>query len=552
MASVRGTSRSLALLLAALAACAYAPARPGSPASPDPSDAAATAGGAAPAAAPAASPARRLAAVRDEVDALLRAEAEALWRLWTRGELPPEPGSARDLASAERIGFVRAQRDAAGGDDRRALSLLHAFLVGEHLSAAAETGPAVAAPALRWDGRVVALGRVPALLAAEPDAERRAALERAWVEAARRGAPAERARWEAILGAARALGYGTPLALAAELRGETPERLAALAEEVLATTAPVYAPLLDALARFELSRPVSQVRGADLPRLWRAGDEARAFPAARGPAHALETLQALGLGLGERPGVVLDADERTGKDPRALALPVDVPGAVRVSYVPAAGAPALRALLHELGAAAYFAHVAAAPVEFRRLGHLTASVWATLFEDLAGDPRWLAERTLLVESHLAPIVRAAVARRLHDARLLATRVLFELARAADPAAPARPFLERGLMRPAGAEELELFALERDPLLASADALHALLLAAQAQAHLGGEDGRWWARPAAGARLRALFADGSRLGPAELARELGAEGVGAAALAARAEARAATAGVRLAHEAATHR
>jgi hypothetical protein len=294
---------------------------------------------------------------------------------------------------------------------------------------------------------------------------------------------------------------------------------------------------------------LSGLRGSDLPRLLRVGEDARAFPAGHALTDVRETLSELGLDLERRPGVVLDLEARPGKDPRPLALPVEVPGSVRVSFASQGGAAELRALLHEVGAATFYAHVATPVLEFRRLGTVTAECWAFLFEDLAGDPAWLSERTGLADTHLAPIVRTVAARRLHAARTLAARILVEIAREREPGRAreaAKAVLESAFARPVDPDELQLFLQDRDPLLESADTLRAILLAAQAQAFLTGRAGpSWWRSKESGRWLAAAFAEGSRRDPTDLARSFGAPGVDASAFAAASRVRAAAAGVRVA-------
>jgi hypothetical protein len=523
-------NRTLALLLAC-AACAHGtsapregapdgagtPRPPGATAAP-PADASAEASRAADAA--------RLAAIRADVDRLLTAQAKALWEAWTRG-VDPDLGAGlvglATLRARETLEFVKARRDHATGDERRALTLLHAYLVGEHLAQEASTVASGAPPPVSWNGTAVATWRVPGLLAEEPDGARRARLEHAWAEAERHG-DGEGARWQAIAAAAQRLGYDSLLALAAELRGAPVEALAALAEGVFDATDAGYRAILDELAKVEMGKGLAQLRGRDLPRLFRAGEDPRAFPAARVAQDVRETLRAIGLDPAGLPGAVLDLERRPGKDPRALALPVEVPGGVRVSFTASGGVSDVRSLLHELGAATYYAHVATPVLEFRRLGTVTAAAWAALFEDLAGDPTWLAERTGLAETHVAPLVRAAAVRRLHQARVLAARILVEIARAQRPGKAtdvAKPILERAFARAVDADELDLFLLERDPTLEAADRLQAILLAAHAAAFLGDRDPpAWWRSKANGAFLVAAFAEGSRPTPAELARSLG--------------------------------
>jgi hypothetical protein len=558
----------LEALLLACAACAHGPTPANPPSSyaasdyevpappPGPSSAPAPAqsvspGPSAAGVANAAQTATRLASIRASVDQTLAAEAKLLWETWTRGAPPDlDAGLARRelLSSADTLAFVKDARERARGDERRALALLHAFLVGEHL--AGEAGSAeVPQATLTWEGHAVASAQVPRILAAEPDAARRAALEHAWAEAERRRTTADDARWRGIATAARRLGYDSLLALAAELRGEPIDNLATLARGVLDATELTYRSLLQALAREEMGVDLSRLHGRDLPRLLSAGEDARAFPAGHATADVSETLSALGLDLAGRPGVVLDLQARPGKDPRALALPIEVPGNVRVSFSPQGGATELRALLHEMGAATFYAHVANPVLEFRRLGTVTTECWAFLFEDLAGDPVWLSERTGLGESHLSPVIRAATARRLHTARTLAAWILVEVARARDPGrarATAKAVLETASAHAVEPDELQLFLQQRDPLLQSADGLRALLLAAQAQAYLASRAGpSWWRSKENGRWLASAFAEGSRLDPAELAHSFGAPSVNASALATSSRARAAAAGIRVA-------
>jgi hypothetical protein len=294
---------------------------------------------------------------------------------------------------------------------------------------------------------------------------------------------------------------------------------------------------MDGLARSELSLPFEAVRGRDLPRLLRAVDDPRLFPGARVVADARALFGGLGLDPQGRAGVTLDLTPRPRKDARPLALPVEVPGDVRISATPRGGVLDLRALLHELGAVAYYAQVASPRVEFRRLGGVVPRTWSVLFEEVAGDPAWLLERTGDTEHHLAPVVHAAAARRLHLARDAALRLLLEVRRPRDPAR-ARELVERAWARPVTQDETTVLLAARDPLLHSADALRAMLLAAEAEAFLArrAAGSPWWRDARNGAWLRRAFAEGARLPPEALAAAMGARAVAPAALADLARAR----------------
>jgi hypothetical protein len=524
------------LVAIAFAACAHAPP-PTPPADPP--------------------PARRaygVAEIRADVESLLALQADAYWKSWTTGaalDLAAGDAPRRRLLAPDALASVKEALAKASGDERRALAHLESFLLGEALSEAT-AGPverlveAEAQAAFSWEGRQVPLRDLLPLLASEPDAPRRAAIEKAHAAAAASLVPLAEAEASAVAAAARKLGYPGALALAGGLRAQVPGALASLAEAVLAATEEPYRDLVDDLARRELSLSLSELRSRDWPRLLRLAHEARAFPAARLVEDGTAALSGLGLDPKALPGLAVDAEARPGKSPRPLMLPLEVPGKVRVSAIPAGGHAESSAFLHELGAGAYYAGVRAAEVEFRRLGPASGpETWGRLLAGLTGDPAWLAERAGLSNHALGREVRAALAERLHAARLSAARLLAEVERG-NPSraagADAR-LLSRALCRPVEAEEARRWPLARDPLLGSAEVLRAQLLAAQAEAFLAKRAGTpaWWRSKENGEWLARTWAAGSRLGPEELSLAMGYAALDPAALAAVARARIQAAG-----------
>jgi hypothetical protein len=515
----------LLAVAALLASCAHRDPQPGTPPAP-----------------PARSADDPLTRVRDQVDALLRAQGEAYWKAFTEGQavdLAATWTGRESLLAPETLTAVAAERDRATGEERRALRHLHAFLAGEQLARATTDAAARAAAArgtatVRWGGREVADRQVATLLANEPDASRRQQLAAAQAAAAEKWLPLVDARSRALEEAARALGYAGTLALAAELRGELPDTLAALAESALARTDGVYRELVTDLAQRRLGLPLERVRTRDAPRLLRSAAEPGAFPAERQQDDLAATLRGLGIDLGDQRNLVVDAAPKPDKVPRPIALPVEVPRSVRLSFAPVAGVDAMRALLHEAGAAEFWAHVRTPVLEFRRLGPAAIpETWAQLLEALAGDPLWLSERGLEGEA-LRDEVRAAAARRLHATREAAARVIFEIARARDPAAAAAgwPALaERAFLHPADENAPPPWRTDPDPLLRAAEALRARLLAARAEVFLAERAGApaWWRSKRAGEWLKTTWAAGSRHTPEELAAAMGARGLDAAAL-----------------------
>jgi hypothetical protein len=536
-------NRSLALCLllvgTAGAACAHRPTSSPLPAT-EPSPAKAPPpGGPEVAAHPA--PAPDLGPIRVGADAVLAAQAEALWRVFTDGEAV-DPAAAWNgheaLLSDETLRQLGAAVAASQGEERRAASYLRAWLLGERLGregveAARKAAQARATATFAWNGRDVPLHELSGLLAREHDRERRRAMADAAAVGARPALALAAARDEQLRAAAGALGYASPLTLAGEVRGEAPAALAALAEAVLSRTEQTWRTLLEELAGKEgMGR--EDVRARDLPRLLRGALPPQTFPAGRQLDAGATLLGAMGIDVAAQKNLRLDPGARPGKLPHAIALPVQPPGDVRLSTAPIAGLDALRGILHELAVAQHYANVRSDRLEFRRLGPAALpETWGVLFEEVAGNAAWLAEQG--VEPEQARVeARAAAARRLLRAREAAARLLAGIARAESPgttAERAAALAARARGCPPDADDPPDWRLDADPLLRSAEALRAELLAAQVELFLVGKAGgaAWWRAPASGAWLTAAWAEGSRRSPEELSLALGQPGLDPAAL-----------------------
>ena len=519
----------LAALVLLLAACAHlSPATPAAPGASGPPASTGSAAAADPAPAAAGDP-ERFSSLRAAAEALLQAQGEAVWRVWTSGEPADQAAlwkgreALLDPAVISRLGEAIA---AAPAPERVRLERLRAFLLGEQL-ARASAGPSLALASARsgagflWEKRNVPLQQLQAVLSAEPEAPRRKAAAEAWRAAVLKLEKLAAARDASVLHAGAERGFDGSLALAGALRLEEPARLAALAETTLAASDASWPATLDALSRRELGLSAARLREHDLPRLFRASADPKAFPADRLVADVTALLSGFGLDLSADGRLTVDAAPRPGKVPRPLAVPVEVPGRVRLSLVPLDGVDAVRALLHQVGVGLSLAHVApAAPLEDRRLPPAwQTQAWGLLFEEIASDPAWLQAHGLAPEA-AAREAGLRAGQRLQALRAAAAAVAIEVARAQDPAGAAARWAAlapRALGHPLDRGEPLPWRLEADPLLRSADALRARLLAARLSAALASQAGDrpWWRWPGAGEWLRRAWSAGGAwdLGPA---------------------------------------
>ena len=254
--------------------------------------------------------------IRADVEALLAAQGEAAWLAWTTGAPLDVAGPMRGrewIADGGALAALDALPAAADPVEAGRRRMLRDYLVGERLAAAVPE-PAPADLTFPFEGRAIALRDTASMLAAEPDAARRAALDAARAPAAARAARDADARAVALADAARRLGLPGLLSIAAELRRASPDALAALASATLDATGPAYCAVMDALARGEVGVPLSSTRLRDLPRILRASHEPRAHPASRLVADGRAAASAAGVDLPTR--IKLDDRIVAGKSQR--------------------------------------------------------------------------------------------------------------------------------------------------------------------------------------------------------------------------------------------
>ena len=404
-------------------------------------------------------------------------------------ELLDAPGPAADerlahLFVPEAVSGLRAQ-GAAELARFAAEGLLRRASADEMAAARARLGePVVEGPA-----GPLALSEVDVALAAEPDRDRRRALQGARLRAleSRLGpllADARQHREEA----AAAAGAPSPQALLAEAAGLDLATVAAAGAGLLDATEDAAAPALDRAAAAALGDSAAP-EAADLPRIVRAPQIEGELPSSGALAAAARAMELLGLEL--RGGPPSPASGREG-----LALWLETLGALGAGLAAAGASPRL-------------------PVERRRLADpALARAAGLLFESLPADPAWLA-RAAGVRDVEAAAGAAAVARML-GVRAAAARSV-GLAGGADEDLMSRAV---GVPWPAALSMADGLAG-----LAAADELRAAALAAALRARLREDHGpRWFADPAAGGFLRELWLEGGVLEPEALARELGAPGL----------------------------
>jgi len=303
----------------------------------------------------------------------------------------------RELFGRDAIEALREAATDGDGETSRRGALLLELAVGGFLGLAcaaeeAEIARREATLELDLDGERIPYRRAPAEQANEPDSERRAALEAARLELlAEQLNPLHLEVLERTHSLIGELGWGSYADACAELSGIDLDRLAAQARRFLEATDPVYTAVMDPELERVLGMPLAAIRRSDLARFFRAPDLDAAFPPGQLIDSFARTMAGIGLDLDAQPNVLLDAEQRPTKTPRAYCAPVRVPQEVYLVVPRVGGREDYAALFHEGGHAEHYANVdPALPAEFRHLGDnsITES-FAFLLEHVIEQPGWL-------------------------------------------------------------------------------------------------------------------------------------------------------------------
>ena len=429
----------------------------------------------------------------------------------------------------ERYGdlYTRAAVDELrGGGNRELLMFAVQGLMGQETkSEEAELARREAALEIRVDDEAIPFRQSQVVQAGEADPERRAAIEQARLDVTEQElTPLALAMHERSAAITKELGWSSMLELCEELSGIDLAALEVQTEALLADTEASYEPTVEPELERHLGIGFADLRRSDLPAFFRAPTLDAAFPPDQAIPALRKTLSGLGIDLDTQPGVILDAEVRPTKSPRAFCAPVRVPGEVYLMISPQGGRDDTQTLLHEAGHTEHFAHVdPALPFERRLLGDNSfTEAFAFLFQYLAEEPAWLEEVLGVDAAPLAGYAQAvkliflrrysaklAYERRLHAADVDLAQMPGDYARTLSAAVhvdwPATNWIH-----------------DVDPFFYSACYIRAWAAERSLRAHLIERFGeRWFAEPEAGALLAQIWSKGQRALAEELLEEIGA-------------------------------
>lgn len=377
------------------------------------------------------------------------------------------------------------------------------------------------------DGKPVPYRQAAVLQANEPDPSRRRALE-----AARNAVLTERLQplleevFEAARALVRELGWPSLRAMTEELSGIDLVALERQTSGFLDATERAYEPLVEPRLHAELGLGFGELERADMAAFFRAPSLDSHFDADRLMPTFEETMRGLGLNDGGPGNVILDAEPRPNKSPRAFCSPVRVPEEVYLVLTRIGGREDYETLFHEAGHAQHFSHVdASLPFEHRYLGDNSVTEgFAFLFQHLTEDPAWL-ERRLGVDDP-GPVVEQARAAKLVYLRRYCAKLTYELElHGESPPADLDAVYASRLSAAVGVDwPRATWLSDVDPFFYVAAYLRAWALETHLRRELRERVGElWFEDPRAGELLRELWRGGQSRPAHELLRDLsGAE------------------------------
>jgi hypothetical protein len=400
-------------------------------------------------------------------------------------------------------------------------------LMGQETKAEeAELARREAALEIEVDGETIPLRQSPVAQANELDPERRWRIERARLDLGERElTPLQVQMHERAAAITRDLGWGSMLELCEDLSGIDLAALEQQTDALLRETEGTYEPTVEPELQEHLGIGFGELRRADIPAFFRAPTLDAAFPPERAIPALRQTLAGMGIDIDAQPNVILDAELRPTKTPRAFCAPVRVPGEVYLMISPQGGRDDTQTLLHEAGHTEHFAHVTPGlPFERRFLGDNSfTEAFAFLFQYLAEEPAWL-EEVLGVDA--APLAGYAKAVKLIFLRRYSAKLGYER-RLHAPGADLATMPDEYARRLSAAVHVdwprETWIADVDPFFYAACYIRAWATERTLRAHLVDQFGdRWFREPAAGDVLKRIWSKGQRALAEELLEELGAD------------------------------
>jgi hypothetical protein len=378
-----------------------------------------------------------------------------------------------------------------------------------------------------WDGEDIPFRQVRSVLAQERDQARRHDLHGRQMAVVSQVHDRRTERFQNLHEEARSLGFEGYSTLYDGLKGLGLPDLSEAMSTLLSETEAVFGQRLEG-ALSSIGVHPDSADTSDIAFSFRAQQFDRYFPSERMVRSLLRTMAGLGLMKGDDFGFHLDITPRPKKSSRAFCSPITVPEEVYLVIKPQGGSDDYDSLFHEAGHASHYSRVSPdLSWAMRCLGDtdITES-YAFLFHYLVHNARWLRDVLGLPLSAAEEYRSFVLFKKTWFLRRYAAKLHYELVLHSDDPAKTcevyEPTLHQALQVRI-APEMSL--ADVDDGFYVAQYLRAWVFEAMLRRFLEQEFGAsWWTSRDAGWLLRDWWWRGQQLPLAELAQEIGYEGL----------------------------
>ena len=380
------------------------------------------------------------------------------------------------------------------------------------------------------DGETIPFHNVRALLAREPDFERRDRLRDATLSVVEQTNPDRAEIVERRLATLYSeFGYSSYTRYNSEKKGIDYSLLLKRLQAFLSRTEETYVRLMSRWAEEKTGRALGTLGSNHFAYISRVPEYDSYFTKERLADIYASTLRGIGLDIRRQTNIHLDTEDRPKKNPRACCFAPDPPGEVHLIIKPLGGLDDYAAFFHEAGHAQHYGNVDPALSYLDRAigtSYALTEIYSFLLQFLTVNRSWLRNVVGVPEEIGDEVVYYTKLAEFFLVRRYVAKLRYELGFYEHPADHER---NRALYAASLQDATHFIYLpanylnDMDSGFYSADYLRAWITEAMVRHHLESTYGEaWYKAPEAGAFLRELWAAGESRENEEIARMIGYE------------------------------
>jgi hypothetical protein len=431
--------------------------------------------------------------------------------------------------------LLAAERDAAADPEQRAelerlwFDAADAMASRDIVQAAQDLTNQRLAWRTRFDGQDASINGLGAMLASEPDFDRREQIYQLICESDEHFAAQDLELAVTSSGLrSDVFGLDGEVAIATARTGVDIPAFSEMVQDVCERTAGRYALACTRMNPVLLGRDVAVPSRGQAPYMRSLHQWDHVYTRARMAEVCERTIAELGFPLNQLPTIHADLEDRPQKDPRACVVATRVPDEVYLVVRPTGGLTDYGAFLHEAGHALHYGLTdSTLPFSLRYSSpdHALTEIYSYVVERITHSPLWHQHHFGLSDADAQTVCEQA---RFIDTGLFrryAAKLAYELHFWADPADPRNPDRYAMLLSNATGQRYSTssYVSDMDPGLYAADYLRAWRTSEQVIAWLEREYGEdWFITGKAAEFLRSLFHQGTRPANEDVGRQLGYE------------------------------